>query len=292
MADVACERGPEHASVASVVARVGLSRRTFYQHFASRQDCLLAVFDDAVARATIRVQAAYDLEGPWVARLRDAVLALLALLDESPDLARLCVLSLHADEPEMRVRRSRLLDALAGALEEGRRQLATSRQPPPLAGEAAVGAGLSLVHTALMERRSGLTQDLFGPLMATLLLPYRGPAIARRECSRPAPKPRPSRPPRFPGAGSASRPRMRMTYRTARALSVIAANPGISNRLVAAEAGVRDQGQISKMLARLRRLGLIDSQSTEGVNAWRLTEEGEELCRALGIAVPGRAGSS
>ncbi len=289
MAAVACENGVEHASIARVVARVGLSRRTFYQHFASGRDCLLAVFDDALARATIRVQAAYGVEGEWVARLRDAVLALLTLLDEAPDLARLCVLRLHTDEPAMRARRRQLLATLAGALEEGRRELVGSRQPPPLAGEAAAGAGLSLVYTALTDRQPSLSRDLLGPLMAILLLPYRGPALARRELSRPVPKARPSSAPHADGADLASRRRMRVTYRTALVLSVIAADPGVSNRAVAAEAGIRDQGQISKLLARLRGLELIESEPTEGgVNAWRLTPDGEALCRALGIAVVGR----
>ncbi len=289
MASVAAENGAEHPSIARVIARVGLSRRTFYQHFSGGQDCLLAVYDDALARATVRVQAAYALEGPWVTRLRAAVLALLVLLDESPDLARLCVLRLHTDEPEMRARRSQLLRALAAGLEQGRSELADSRQPPPLAGEAAAGAGLSLLYTALTDRRTALAHELLGPLMAILLLPYRGPALARRELSRPAPQARSS--PRSGGDEStfAARPRMRVTYRTAQVLNVIATTPGVSNRVVAAEAGIRDQGQISKLLARLRGLKLIDSEAAEaGVNAWRLTREGEALCRALGIAVPDR----
>jgi AcrR family transcriptional regulator len=293
MADVASQNGGEHASVAKVIARVGLSRRTFYQHFANGQECLLAVFDDALARATIRVHAAYAVEGPWVARLRGAVLALLALLDESPDLARLCVLRLHTDDPAMRGRRRQLLEMVAGALDDGRCKLAASRQPPPFAGEAAAGAGLSLLYTALMDRQAGLRDELFGPLVATLLFSYRGPAAARRELSRPVPKPRPAAPPRGGGVALAVRPRMRVTYRTAQVLSVIATNPGVSNRVVASGAGIRDQGQISKLLARLRGLGLIDSAPGEpGVNAWQLTREGETLCRELGIAVLARDGSA
>ncbi len=293
MADVACEHGVEHASIARVIARVGLSRRTFYQHFPNRRECLLAVFDDAMARTTTRVQAAYGVEGPWVARLRHGLLALLAVLDESPDLARLCLLLLHTDDPAMRPRRRQLLDALAGVLEQGRLELPASRQPPPLADEATAGAALSLVYSALIDRQPGLSQDLPGPLMAILLLPYRGPTLARRELSRPPPKSRPTPSPRGDGAGLASRPRMRVTYRTAQVLSVIATSPGISNRTVAAEAGVRDQGQISKLLARLRALQLIESEQVEaGANAWRLTREGEGLCRAIGISVRGRDGSS
>lgn len=78
---------------------------------------------------------------------------------------------------------------------------------------------------------------------------------------------------------------MRVTYRTLRVLSVIGERPGVSNREVADRAGVADQGQMSKLLARLERLGLL-SNSAGGApgrgepNAWCLTPRGEEVERA------------
>ena len=78
---------------------------------------------------------------------------------------------------------------------------------------------------------------------------------------------------------------MRLTYRTTRVLQCIAAQVGISNREVAEEAGVADQGQISKLLARLERLGLI-ANTGEGhakgePNAWQLTPLGREVSQRL-----------
>jgi DNA-binding PadR family transcriptional regulator len=53
---------------------------------------------------------------------------------------------------------------------------------------------------------------------------------------------------------------------------------------VAAHAEVADQGQISKLLARLERLGLIENtgegQPIGEPNAWRLTSRGEEILDA------------
>jgi DNA-binding MarR family transcriptional regulator len=56
-----------------------------------------------------------------------------------------------------------------------------------------------------------------------------------------------------------------------------------SNRQVSRAAGVRDQGQISKLLARLEQEGLLRNSGaqTQGIpNAWRLTPRGEEVLRA------------
>ncbi len=79
---------------------------------------------------------------------------------------------------------------------------------------------------------------------------------------------------------------MRLTYRTLRVLSAIASQPGASNRQVGETAGVHDQGQISKLLARLERLGLIQNagqgQPRGEPNAWGLTARGFEVQAALG----------
>jgi chromosome segregation and condensation protein ScpB len=77
---------------------------------------------------------------------------------------------------------------------------------------------------------------------------------------------------------------MRVTYRTMRVLTVIATQPGLCNSEVGERAGVKDQGQISKLLARLARLGLVENtrrgQAKGLPNAWRLTPRGEQLERA------------
>jgi DNA-binding MarR family transcriptional regulator len=82
---------------------------------------------------------------------------------------------------------------------------------------------------------------------------------------------------------------MRITYRTLRVLGAIADHPGASNRTVGEAADTFDQGQISKLLARLEGLGLIENTSgndhkpTGEPNAWRLTQRGEEIERALQV---------
>jgi DNA-binding MarR family transcriptional regulator len=86
---------------------------------------------------------------------------------------------------------------------------------------------------------------------------------------------------------------MRMTYRTALVLESIGELPGISNRQVADRAGVADQGQISKLLARLERLGLARNEGAGhpggGANAWRLTPLGEQLDERLRMSADHRA---
>jgi DNA-binding MarR family transcriptional regulator len=79
--------------------------------------------------------------------------------------------------------------------------------------------------------------------------------------------------------------RVRVTYLTARVLEYLAEHPGASNRLIAEYAGVADEGQMSKLLMRLERVGLIENPGRARVkgapNAWTLTAKGEEAERAV-----------
>ena len=79
---------------------------------------------------------------------------------------------------------------------------------------------------------------------------------------------------------------MRLTYRTVRVLLAIDDQPGASNRDVGEAAGIIDQGQTSKLLRRLRYLGLIENAATHDghrgePNAWRLTPRGADLRQTI-----------
>lgn len=79
---------------------------------------------------------------------------------------------------------------------------------------------------------------------------------------------------------------MRFTYRTARVLATIAAQPGASNGHIGDDAGVPDQAQISKLPKRLERNGLLENhgvgRESGEPNAWQLTARGTAVHDALG----------
>jgi AcrR family transcriptional regulator len=285
---VVAGEGYARMSVERVVARAGVSRKTFYDLFENREDCFIEAFDDAVERMASTVREAYESGRGWRERMRASLAALLGVLDDEPELRTVCVVEALAAGPRVLEHRTRVLRALIAAVDEGRGE--AKKEAPPLAAEGVVGAVLAVIHARAVEgsRLSGLQ----GPLMGMIVLPYLGPAAADRELTRPAPK-RPKRP--APRAGDALEGLdMRLTYRTLRVLSVLAQCPGASNRAVAERAGVSDQGQVSKLLMRLSNLGLIENSGdghTKGApNAWRLTSRGQDVESAIRIDTGAAAG--
>lgn len=279
----------EETSVAAIVARAGVSRQTFYDLFASREECLDAVFDDAVARIAGSVAPLYaDGEGEWAQRLRAALVALLAFLECERKVAAFALSYLVGGEQRESQSRTLVLERLRAAIGEGRRQSPADgdRSPvaaaSPVTAEMLVAGALVLVHTRVREGSWHLSA-LANPLMSMFVMPYLGPAAAAKELRRKPPK-------RVAGghetAGlSLASLGMRMTYRTARVLEAIAEQPGRSNTEVGERAGIVDAGQTSKLLARLLGYGMVEN--TRGsplspANQWRLTRRGEELAMVIG----------
>ena len=116
------EHGAGGVSVAHVVARSGVSRRTFYELFNDREDCFLAAFDIAVARAAESVVPAYGAATRSHERVRGALEAGLVFLGQKPEFGYLCIVGALASGPRALERRTQVVRALVDVVHEGRRE--------------------------------------------------------------------------------------------------------------------------------------------------------------------------
>ena len=79
MAAAIRECGYRDSTVADVVRHARTSRRTFYEHFASKQACFIALLQDANAAMVRQIAAAVDQRAPWDAQVRQAIEAWIAV---------------------------------------------------------------------------------------------------------------------------------------------------------------------------------------------------------------------
>jgi hypothetical protein len=194
----------------------------------------------------------------------------------------LCVVDALGGGPRVMERRTEIVELLIGAVAAGGDECKAALRPTRLTAEGVVGAVLAVLHTRMAGGDRRPMVGLLGPLMGMIVLPYRGPAAAGRELSRPSSRRRRVRPPERDPLRDLD---MRLTYRTVRVLGAVASNPGSSNRMIANASGVVDQAQISKLLVRLEHRGLVSNHGAGPgrgePNAWRLTMWGEEIERAI-----------
>ncbi len=283
------EIGYADVTVADMTARARISRRTFYELFGNREDCLTAVFKDALERVRREMIATGAGELDWRERVRHGLWAILSFFDREPALARVCLVQSARSSEETLERRAEVFSQLARVIDEGRAVGSRASEPPALTAEGLVGAAHAIVYERVLKRSNEPLVELLPGLMSMIVLPYLGAGAARREQSRPMPSVEPAVESDAQDAASGAGDwlqglPMRLTYRTIRVLHAVGETPGISNRSVSREAGVSDQGQMSKLLARLERLGLIANRGTHlqgEANAWQLTPTGEQLTQNI-----------
>jgi AcrR family transcriptional regulator len=197
------ERGFAGISVGLVVARAGVSRRTFYDLYGGLEGCFVAVLDSGFERVRGLMDVALGRaeSGPGGPRealaesgpggllgwaesgpggLREALAGLLVLLDEQPLLARVWLLESRGAGPRVLAHREQRMAQLRELI-LARLPLAEGSSRPPLAAEGTFAAVLGILETHLRERRPGPLLDLLGPLMGLAIAPYLGLEAARHE---------------------------------------------------------------------------------------------------------------
>ncbi|HEY1689056.1 MAG TPA: TetR/AcrR family transcriptional regulator [Solirubrobacteraceae bacterium] len=305
---VIAEHGYRGASVAMLSERAGVSRRTFYEIFENREECMLALLSETEARVACEIERVGVDGGSWRERVRCGLWALLCFADREPPLARVCLIESQHGGPLVQAERERILMRLAEIVDEGRSESARAAALGPLTAEASVGAIATVLQARLLPIPDGLEdgeapssvqpplRELLGELMGLIALPYLGVGVAQRERTRPLPGDTVAMQRQGAAAAGAQDPLaglpVRLTYRTVRVLQAAGelAEQGApaSNRQVAERAGVRDIGQISKLLARLQQHGLLVNTATAGngkgqPNKWALSDAGWYLLQSLRV---------
>jgi AcrR family transcriptional regulator len=107
------ERGYAGATIDDVVRRAGVSKATFYDHFADKEDCFLAAYEAASEELLRRVEEAHATEDDWLERTRAGIRAYLRWLAGDPALARVFLIEVAAAGPVALERRERLRDRYA-----------------------------------------------------------------------------------------------------------------------------------------------------------------------------------
>ncbi len=282
------EVGYARMTVAQVITRARVSRKTFYLVFRDREDCFLAAFNLAIDGASGAAVEGFQSQQHWREGVRGGLAGLLSFFDDETGLAKVCLVEALGAGPRVLKRRSEVLEQLVDVVDRGRS--VSSGTPPPLTAEGVVAAVLGVLHVRLLRGDGEPLIDLLAPLMSMIMLPYLGAHEAGRELMAPPPQPR--RPGQRPRAADTEEESldgldMRLTYRTVRVLMALSECPGASNRQIAERSGISDQGQISKLLTRLARLKLVtnvgEGQEKGMSNAWHLTDRGIRVERATRI---------
>jgi AcrR family transcriptional regulator len=167
MAQTVARRGYAATPVAEVLKAAGVSRRTFYEQFADKEDCFIAAYDAIVAASTERLVMAYHASESWEDGIAFAYDGLLGTLAAEPDFAHLGVVDVLAAGPRALARREATLRRFARFIDFTRERAEATTTPPALVGQAIVGGIHELIYSQIV--RGEATQL---PQLADELLHY------------------------------------------------------------------------------------------------------------------------
>lgn len=177
------ELGYRDTNVQHVIDRAGVSRPTFYEHFANKEDCFLVAFDTTAVRLRERMEAAAAGGGDnWRERIRLTLEALLDFAATQPDAARALIVEARAGSAACVRRRNELLDYFANRIDTKVRELvpdAPSHSSITAAG--IVGGVEALLYSRLNKGEVEDLDSLLPSLMYFVVLPYEGLEAASEE---------------------------------------------------------------------------------------------------------------
>lgn len=184
MADAVASKGYAATTVADVVARGGVSRKTFYEHFRDKEECFLAAFDAGVDRLLGAIASAEPAPGDatWLGLMRGRVRTYLDTLASQPAFACTFLIEVFAAGPRALDRRADVLRRFAQLFrdlhEEAREQFPALPPVPEPIYVAAVGAINELVSDLAREGRTADLPELEDTLVYLQVALFAGRDLA------------------------------------------------------------------------------------------------------------------
>ena len=172
MIEVVAERGFAAATVTQVVAAAGVSRRTFYNYYADKEEAFFDVYRQVTDFLCEAMSEAGAGERGWVGRVKAALAALLDCFATNPNLALFALGAPPAAGGEVAAAYRDFLQRLLVIVREGRPK--SAKRPPPAAEYGLIG-GLAALILAAVEESGAAGLEQLGPEAVELVLtPYLG----------------------------------------------------------------------------------------------------------------------
>lgn len=186
LAEAVAENGYAGTTIAHITRHAAVSRRTFYEHFNSKDECFVAAYDSVMTELRRRVGDAYDQEEEWPQAVKAGIAAMLEFLASEPHLARLSMVEALVAGPVVVERYDAAIQSLVPFFQAGRegRSAEVLEGLSPTTEEALVGGMVSLISRRVFAGRSEELEDLLPDLVEFALTPYLGSGEAAKVARR------------------------------------------------------------------------------------------------------------
>jgi len=176
LAEAVAENGYSGTTIAHITRHAAVSRRTFYEHFSSKDECFVAAYETVMAELRDRVSQGFEEAADWPHSIKAGIGAMLSFLAAEPHLARLCMVEALVAGPIVVERYDAAIQSFVPYFQGGR-----EGRPPevlarlsPTTEEALVGGMVSLISRRIIAGKTEELEELLPDLVEFTLTPYLG----------------------------------------------------------------------------------------------------------------------
>jgi AcrR family transcriptional regulator len=185
VAHVTSVAGYAPMTVADIIETAGISRRTFYDLYDSKEDAFLKALDAVSRDVFALVLEAFESGEGLAGRLSAAIGALLDYFAQNPADADMCLVAVMGAGPDAVDRRNEALEKFAGLIRHAvDHELPKRNRPPELVAEAIVGGVYEILYARVLQGHANQLPQLLPDLMYSVLQPYLGREQAIAEQKR------------------------------------------------------------------------------------------------------------
>jgi AcrR family transcriptional regulator len=173
-ATVFAKRGFADATAEAISREAGMSKATFYEHFANKEEAILALFDEAATEVMRQMALASEQKtDTYPEHLANGTRAFLRTLADWPDAAQTLLVEIIGAGPRATERRDAILEAFTDAIYRDNERIAPTYDAPRFATRddafACVGAIVELASRQLRTRKPDDIREL-EPVIDRLML--------------------------------------------------------------------------------------------------------------------------
>lgn len=176
------ERGCAGTTIERIAKLARVSSITFYDHFASKEEALVAAFERVVEEVRARLTEEVPGNLPWPEQVREGLRILLATIAAKPEWGRVCFVETQKGGPGLLAHYEAVLDSAVPKLREGRR-FATGAEGLPETLEETTAAGIAWLIRERLEADDGTgiaVEGMLPELLDIALRPYLGATETHR----------------------------------------------------------------------------------------------------------------
>jgi AcrR family transcriptional regulator len=171
LAAIVAEKGYPATTVAEVVERASTSQRTFYEHFANKEEALLAALDSGSAQMLATVLPAFRRGQSWEHSVKASYEAMFSFGTEEPEYTQLGAVEMYAAGKRALQTRDTIMEGLEALLQPG---YELAPDTPPIAAEAIGGAIYALIYDQVKAKGPESMPELVPMATYMTLAPFLG----------------------------------------------------------------------------------------------------------------------